>query len=103
MILLLLLLFNSHAHGVEPGQILASKPFVHKGFNQKLVTFTENCNIQEGFTDPEGVLGSELPEGFIPTIGNIGRTWLVGVSPRAREIPSSSLRHSAVSLSNWPV
>ena len=79
--------FDSHAHGVEPGQILASEPVVHKGLHQELVTLTEECYIWEGLTDREGVLGSKLPEGFVPTISNIGCKWLVGRVTNSKRDP----------------
>ena len=63
--------FDGHLHGVEPGQFLASKPVIHKGLHQELVSLTEKCYVQAIFMNLDWMLSHKLPERFVPTVSGI--------------------------------
>ena len=95
--------FDGHLHGVEPGQLLASKPVIHKGLHQELVTNTEECYVWVIFMNHDWMLIYKLPEIFYQQSVAYEAKGLYGIEPSSNGIFSSSLKHSAVSLSSWSV
>ena len=70
--------FDSPAHGVEPRKLLTPESFVDEGLHKELITLPEKVYVWKVFMNNERLPRTKLPEGFIPTIGNIGCKRLVG-------------------------
>ena len=62
---------------VAPRQFLAPKTIVNKGLHEELIPFTKKGYIGEVLSNFKGVLGTKLPDRFVPAVGNIRFKWVV--------------------------